>query len=111
MAGGREGERGRGGKLPSSVKLCVIVRQDSSSQVLARLCIALRLMLVVHPPPPASFYPDSPCIALALACTFPRTLLEQAYLMFGDRRYLDMFMELYAATMRHMKVRGGGGGV
>jgi hypothetical protein len=30
----------------------------------------------------------------------------QAYLMFGDRQYLDMFIELYAATMRHMKVGG-----
>jgi len=29
----------------------------------------------------------------------------QAYLMFGDRQYLDMFIELYVATMRHMKVR------
>jgi hypothetical protein len=28
----------------------------------------------------------------------------QAYLMFGDRQYLDMFIELYAATMKHMKV-------
>jgi hypothetical protein len=26
--------------------------------------------------------------------------------MFGDRQYLDMFIELYAATMRHMKVLG-----
>lgn len=29
----------------------------------------------------------------------------QAYLMFGDRAYLDMFIELYAATMKHMQVR------
>lgn len=28
----------------------------------------------------------------------------QAYLMFGDRTYLDMFTELYVATMRHMQV-------
>jgi hypothetical protein len=31
-------------------------------------------------------------------------LLLQAYLMFGDERYLSMFTELYVATMRHMQV-------
>ena len=25
--------------------------------------------------------------------------------MFGERRYLDMFVELYVSTMRHMQVR------
>lgn len=29
----------------------------------------------------------------------------QAYLMFGDRTYLEMFTELYVATMKHMQVR------
>lgn len=41
-----------------------------------------------------------PVLKLRLLC------FMQAYLMFGDRQYLDMFIELYAATMRHMKVGG-----
>jgi hypothetical protein len=42
-----------------------------------------------------------PCRCHAVLCC-----VVQAYLMFGDRQYLDMFIELYAATMRHMKVGG-----
>eukprot|EP00878_Enallax_costatus_P019616 GHUV01020699.1.p1 GENE.GHUV01020699.1~~GHUV01020699.1.p1 ORF type:complete len:1177 (+),score=371.08 GHUV01020699.1:336-3866(+) len=32
--------------------------------------------------------------------------LLKAYLMFGDRIYLEMFTELYVATMKHMQVPG-----
>lgn len=33
-------------------------------------------------------------------------LLGQAYLLFGDESYLDMFTELYVAAMRHMRLPG-----
>ncbi len=34
----------------------------------------------------------------------PPLLLHQAYLMFGDEEYLEMFLDIYASTMRYLQL-------
>jgi len=40
----------------------------------------------------------------------PTATPQQAYLMFGDRSYLDMFVTLYTSAMAHMRLPGLVGG-
>lgn len=57
-----------------------------------------------------SFRPSNSSSNRTPAALIPAAPSPQAYLMFGDRSYLDMFVTLYTSAMAHMRLPGVVGG-